>query len=337
MTNRGLQIELPIMALELELSEVNIPIDIDWRDWKLVGAILACRPRRVRKPQTVQEVLDVDDLRQQELEELQQLLVIPLICIDPSRSQYIRFAQLGQSCFVRAEASCLQRQTIYIKELTNWMSAKAESSLGTYDKFDGFLIRRRDPIVFKYQCKSTPAGYFDDVTQVVRRPAHGDRSWEVKLHFTKKSKGLEGLIPTAFNVILGYSERKGGQYCRIDTVLSLNITDVSTDKTSDTGGGVKVSLIDQPLRLASGDHFTVVDIEFEPGLIRKLYGLFGGIWQNVAEYSKTNQHKRIRRNVESDGSKTSHIWQKVTKTVEAGEYKGGRIWHKMTETANVRK
>jgi hypothetical protein len=70
---------------------------------------------------------------------------------------------------------------------------------------------------------------------------------------------------------------------------------------------VKVFLIEKPLTLASGDCFTIVDIEMEPGFMRKVLGIFGGIWQNVAEYGKTNQKDKFRR------------------TVERGEEKGGKI------------
>jgi hypothetical protein len=107
-------------------------------------------------------------------------------------------------------------------------------------------------------------------------------------------------------VVLGYSEKKG-KYCRIDTLLNIPGVFSDSDRTSDSGDGVKVFLVEKPLKLTSGDHFTIVDIEMEPGLMRKVSGIFGGIWQNVAEYSKTNQKDKFCRTVERGGEKGGKI------------------------------
>ena len=293
MTNQGLQIELPL-----------IPFPGISTNQKVVGAILGCRPRKAKELQNLQGLQVLEKLQWQELEELQQLLVIPLVS-EGSPNQYVRLSSFGRPCFVRAHASCLPRQTIYIKQFGPSLPGKAESS-GATARCDGFLLRKQDPFVAGYRCKSIPEGSFDDITHAIRRPSTGQPSWEVKLNFKRKSKGLEGLIPNAFDVILGYSEEKG-KYCRIGTLLNIPGVFPDSDRTYDSGGGVRVFLIEKPLKLASGDCFTIVDIEMEPGLMRKVTGIFGGIWQNVAEYSKTNQKDKFRR------------------TVERGEEKGGKI------------
>jgi hypothetical protein len=249
MTNQGLQINLPI---------IELPSSGLFKDRKLVGAILPCRPRKAKELQNLQDLRDLEELQRQELKEQQQLLVIPLISEEGSQNRYNRVAGLGRSCFVQAEAAYLRRQTIYIKQPTDSLPWEAESSRIS-KKCDGFLIQRRDPIIVGYKCRSIPNGLFDDTTYIVRRPL-GDRpSWEVKLSFKKESKGLGGIL-TAFDVVLGHSERKG-QYCRIDTLFNTPRVFADSDTTSDSGGGVKVSLVGEPLKLASGDHFTIVDIE----------------------------------------------------------------------------
>jgi hypothetical protein len=189
--------------------------------------------------------------------------------------------------------SCLPRQTIYIQQFVPSLPGKAESSEAKAGR-DGFLLRKQDPFIARYKSKSIPEGSFDEITHAVRRPSTEQASWEVKLHFKKEFGGLERLIPTSFNVILGYSKKKG-KYCRIDTLLGIPEVFSDSDRSSDSGGGVKVFLIEKPLKPASGDCFTVVDIEMEPGLMRKVLGIFGGVWQNVAEYSKTNQKDKFRR------------------------------------------
>ena len=173
MTNQGLQIELPV---------IELPFFNTLSEQKVVGAILACRPRKAKESQNLQKLRKLEDLQRQELEELQQLLVIPLICEDESRNQYVRIACFGPACSVRAEASCLARQTIYIKQFADSLPENAESS-GPDEKCDGFLIRRRDPTIVGYRCKSIPDGYFDKVTYAVRRPLGDQESWEVKLNF----------------------------------------------------------------------------------------------------------------------------------------------------------
>jgi hypothetical protein len=215
MTNQGLQIELPL-----------IPFPGISTDRRVVGAILACRPRKAKELQNLQGLRgeeptwqDLERLQWQELEELQQLLVIPLVNEEGSPNQYVRLASFGCSCFVRAHASCLPRQTIYIKQFGPSLPGKVESP-GAKARCDGFLLRKQDPFIAGYRCKSVPEGSFDDITHAIRRPSTDQPSWEVRLNFKRKFKSSEGLIPTAFDVILGYSEKKG-KYCRFGTLLNI--------------------------------------------------------------------------------------------------------------------